>query len=186
MKKIGNQTTKKLLDILQLQATILLSIIFTILFTTFIAFPVKVNGSSMEPTLHDKDFGISNILFKNINGIERYDIVIVKADNEYWVKRVIGLPGDRVSCEDNQIYVNNEAINESYLNVEYVSNEIETHGVFTNDFNEIVLKDDEVFLMGDNRVHSLDSRLIGPFKLSSIKSKDIFIFWPLNHGGVVK
>ena len=186
MKKIGNQTTKKLLDILQFQATILLSIAFTILFTTFIAFPVQVNGSSMDPTLHDKDFGISNILFKNLDGIERYDIVIVKAVDEYWVKRVIGLPGDRISCKDNQIYINSEPIDEYYLDIEYVTNEIKAHGVFTNDFDEIVLNNDEVFLMGDNRVHSLDSRLIGPFKLSSIKSKDIFIFWPLNHGGVVK
>ena len=77
-------------------------------------------------------------------------------------------------------------IDEYYLDIEYVTNEIKAHGVFTNDFDEIVLNNDEVFLMGDNRVHSLDSRLIGPFKLSSIKSKDIFIFWPLNHGGVVK
>ena len=186
MKKIGNQTTEKLLDILQFQVTFLFSILFASLFITFVACPVQVNGSSMDPTLHDRDFGISNILFKNIEGIDRFDIVIVKVNNEYWVKRVIGLPNDTISCESNQVYVNGEPINEYYLDDEYILNEIKDHGVFNSDFNEIVINDDELFLMGDNRVHSLDSRHVGPFKLSAIKSKDILIFWPLSHGGVVK
>ena len=186
MRKIGNQTTEKLLNILQLQMTFLVSIVMTSLFIMFVAFPVQVSGSSMNPTLHDKDFGFSNILSKNLNGIDRYDVVIVKVEDEYWVKRVIGLPNDKVSCSNNQIYINDQAIEEFYLDNEYVLSEIEEHGVFTSDFKEITLKDDEVFLLGDNRVHSLDSRIVGPFKISAIKAKDMLIFWPLSHGKVVK
>lgn len=186
MRKIGNQTTEKLLDILKLQVSFLFSILFAVLFITFIAFPVQVSGSSMEPTLKDKDFGISNILSKNIEGIDRFDIVIVDAGDEYWVKRVIGLPGDRIYCKNNQVFVNGELIEENYLDEGYILNEIKNHGVFTADFDEVILEDDELFLMGDNRVHSLDSRHIGPFKISAIKAKDILVFWPFANGGIIK
>ena len=186
MRKIGNKTTENLISILKFQISLLISIGLAGLIITFVAFPVQVSGTSMSPTLHDKDFGISSIWTKNTEGIERFDIVIVRVEDEYWVKRVIGLPGETISCKDNQVYVNSEPIDETYLDEEYIQEEINEHGAFTHDFIEITLGDDEVFLMGDNRVHSLDSRIVGPFKISDIKAKDMVIFWPLSHGKVVE
>ncbi|MGN1343199.1 MAG: S26 family signal peptidase, partial [Traorella sp.] len=75
---------------------------------------------------------------------------------------------------------------ENYIDEDYINDEIDEHGYFTKDFSEVVLGKDEVFLLGDNRVHSLDSRIVGPFKLSQIKAKEVIIIWPLNHGRVVK
>ena len=186
MRKIGNKTTTKLLNILQMQVTFLVCLAVMLFVVNFIAYPIQIEGKSMDPTLHDQDFGFSSILSLKTQGVERFDVVIVKVDNEYWVKRVIALPKETISCKDNQIYINGEPIQEDFLDEEYVRQEIEEHGFFTKDFSEITLKDNEVFLMGDNRVHSLDSRIVGPFDISQLIAKDIFILWPFNHGKVVK
>lgn len=186
MRKIGNQTTQKLINILQIETVFLLCVILMGLIINFVLFPVQVNGNSMYPTLHDHDFGISNIWLKDHEELQRYDVVIVKVDHEYWVKRVIGLPGERIQCINEKIYINGQEIQENYIDEDYINDEIDEHGYFTKDFSEVVLGKDEVFLLGDNRVHSLDSRIVGPFKLSQIKAKEVIIIWPLNHGRVVK
>lgn len=186
MRKIGNKTTSKLLNILQMQTVFLVSLAVMLLIVNFIAYPIQIDGKSMNPTLHDKDFGFSSILSLKTQELERFDVVIVKVNDEYWVKRVMALPGEKISCQDNQVYINGEAIQEDFLDKEYVQQEIEEHGYFTKDFSEVVLKDNEVFLMGDNRVHSLDSRIVGPFDTNQLLAKDILILWPFNHGKVVK
>ncbi|WP_071442462.1 signal peptidase I [Traorella massiliensis] len=186
MRKIGNKTTTKLLNILQMQVTFLACLAVMLLIVNFVAYPIQIDGKSMDPTLHDKDFGFSSILSLKTQKLERFDVVIVKVDDEYWVKRVMALPGETISCKDNHIYINGELIEEDFLDQEYVQQEIEEHGFFTKDFNEVKLNDNEVFLMGDNRVHSLDSRIVGPFDTSQLIAKDIYILWPFNHGKVVK
>ena len=186
MRKIGNKTTETLLNILELQATFLVSLFIMVIVVNFIALPIQVEGESMQPTFHHEDLGLSSIWAKNNEELEYGDVVIVKMKDELWVKRVIGLPNDKVSCKDNQVFVNDVIIHEDYLDESYVNEEIATHGYFTQDFDEIKLKDDEVYLMGDNRIHSLDSRIVGPFKLSQIKAKNILIIWPINHGKVVE
>lgn len=186
MRKIGNKTTETLLNILELQVTFLVSLLIMVLVVHFIALPIQIDGDSMKPTLYNEDFGISSIWAKNHEQLEYGDVVIVKVNDELWVKRVIGLPNDTVSCKENQVYVNGGIIKEDYLDQSYVKQEIAEHGYFTQDFDEITLRDDEVYLMGDNRIHSLDSRIIGPFKLSQVMAKDVYIIWPMNHGKVVK
>lgn len=186
MRKIGNKTTEKLLNILELQVTFLVSLLVMAMIVHFVVLPIQIDGDSMKPTLYDKDFGLSSIWAKNNEDIERGDVVIVKVDDEYWVKRVIGLPNETISCKDNQIYVNGNAIDESYLDETYVNQIVDEHGYFTQDFNEVKLDNDEVYLMGDNRILSLDSRIVGPFKLTQIMAKNIYILWPFNHGKVVE
>ena len=186
MRKIGNRTIERLLDILQFQLTFLICTVIVGILINFVIFPVYVSGNSMYPTLHNQDFGVSSILTKNLEEIERFDVVIVKVDNEYWVKRVIGLPNETISCVDGQVFVNGNPLEESFVDEIYMNDEIKEHGYFNSDFSEIVLGNDEVFLMGDNRVHSMDSRIVGPFKLSSIKAKDMYILWPFENGKVVK
>lgn len=156
--------------------------------TTFVVKPVRVEGNSMYPTLLDQEVGAVNMLLVKLEGIERYDVVVVHNDNqdENWVKRVIGMPGDTIFCKNDVVYVNGEAIDEPYLNEEYVKETRNKNGYFTYDFDEVTLGDDEYFLMGDNRVVSLDSRAVGPFKGEQIIGKDAYILFPFNQMKIVR
>lgn len=186
MKKIGNQTTERLLNIIKMQLTFLGTIFVMFIIVQYLFYPIQVDGKSMDPTLHHGDFGFANVFALKHESLEHFDVVIVKMKDEYWVKRVLALPGDTISCKENVIYVNQQPIQENYLDHEYVAQEIKEHGFFTQDFDEIRVNEGEVFLMGDNRYHSLDSRVVGTFQISDLVAKDIYIFWPLNHGKVVK
>lgn len=178
--------TTKLLNILQLQLTFLGCLAVMFLLVNYVVCPIQIDGRSMDPTLHDQDFGFSSILSLKTKGLERYDVVIVKVDNEYWVKRVMAFPGETISCKDNVVYVDGQPLDEKFLDKEYVKQEIKEHGYFTKDFEEIKIMDNQVFLMGDNRAHSLDSRIVGAFNISDLKAKDVYVVWPFSHGKVVK
>ena len=124
---------------------------------------VRVSGPSMLPTLHDKDF----MLISKYDRIDRFDIVVLKervADNgpsKNIVKRVIGFGGDRVTVVDGQLFVNNIAYNEYYLD------DANTE-LFKNVNFDITVPDDYLFVMGDNRDVSKDSRTVGSFKKSAV------------------
>lgn len=139
--------------------------IITLFINTFVLGSFVVNGHSMDPTLKDGEMGIALKISRNYN---YGDIVIAKGqaeyNKEYWVKRVIAKPGDTVYCKNNIVYVNNKKIKEDYLQ----------KGTITEDFDVVKLKNDEYFLMGDNRQHSTDSRVFGPFKEENIKDKWLF------------
>ncbi len=153
------------------------------LLTNYVVRPVQVKGNSMYPTLEDGSLGVSNTLGFHTSEIKRFDIVIiyVPEKNEYLVKRVIALPGETVSYSNGQLYINGEAVEETFLSQEYV----ESYGSgWMPDINEVTMGDDEYYCLGDNRPHSTDSRYYGPFKKENIKSKGIFIAWPLNDFGV--
>ena len=152
------------------------------LLTNYVVRPVQVKGNSMYPTLEDGSLGVSNTLGYHTSEIKRFDIVIiyVPEKNEYLVKRVIALPGETVSYSNGQLYINGEAVEETFLSQEYV----ESYGSgWMPDINEVTMGDDEYYCLGDNRPHSTDSRYYGPFKKENIKSKGIFIAWPLNDFG---
>ena len=124
---------------------------------------VRVSGPSMLPTLHDKDF----MLISKYDRVDRFDIVVLKervADNgpsKNIVKRVIGFGGDRVTVVDGQLFVNNIAYNEYYLD------DANTE-LFKNVNFDITVPDDYLFVMGDNRDVSKDSRTVGSFKKSAV------------------
>ena len=152
------------------------SLIFVLILTNFVVKPIKVNGDSMYPTLKDQSLGFSNILTYELFGVNRYDIVIVYVEsmNEYLVKRVIGLPNETIEVKDDLVYINGELINQDFLDENYVSQ----FPIFTNGFEIVTIGEDEVFLMGDNRPYSSDSRVFGTFKLEDIIAKDAYIFYP--------
>ena len=162
----------------ELLQTVLMAIALTFFLLKFVMMPCVVEGSSMEPILKNKDFGYSFILTKNIS-INRFDIVVInvgdKENEKLIVKRVIGLPGETVSYVDNQLYINGELVNETFLNEE----------VKTNDFT-ITLSADEYCCLGDNRSVSRDSRYYGAFKNDEIVSSHLFILYPLTEFGVKK
>ena len=100
------------------------------------------------------------------SGIDRFDIVVVKTDNNRIIKRVIGLPGESVMYEDGKLYINGKYVEDSYSLSE------------TKDFENIVLKEDEYFVLGDNREVSKDSRMIGPVKKEQILGKTRLVIFP--------
>lgn len=169
---------KELIDLIKIFVICMISVY---LLTTFIAKPIRVDGSSMYPTLESEEVGITNVFAAKYMGISRFDVVIIHNDeaDEYWVKRVIGLPNDTVEVKDEILYINGEAVEQPFLDTDYVK-DIQKDTVFTNDFGPVVLAEDEYWMMGDNRYRSEDSRVHGPFKESEIVGKDVFILYPFN------
>ncbi len=150
----------------------ILIVVFVVLIRTYIVTPVTVSGSSMETTLYTGDI----MLLKkyNQNNLKRNDIVVIKRENDYLIKRLIGLPGEKVKCVGGIIYVNNKE-----LESDFGTNE-------TDNFSEVELQSDEYFVIGDNRKDSYDSRYFGPVKSSQILGNTNVIIFPFKHIGIVK
>lgn len=181
------QDDKFLLALKELIKTLVIAIVSVIILTQFFLLPVKVEGSSMYPTLEDHDIGFANIISRNMGGIDRFDVVVVKfeAENKNIVKRVIGLPGDTISIKDDVLYVNGQAIEESFLDTEYVKDYKDDNNRFTSDIEEISVPEGHYYVLGDNRPNSKDSRQYGTFKASEIKSKSVYVIFPFNNLGRV-
>ena len=186
-------------DILGFIKVFVVSAIVILLFVKFVAHPVRVDGRSMYPTLKDGEFGFTNVGGVLLNGVERGDIVVVTMEEEgqktHWVKRVIGLPGDTVSCVNDVVYINGKVLDETkYIAPDYRQSLVDKFGYFnkvpnadnTNveDFEEVKLGDDEYYVMGDNRPYSKDSRYVGPVKKSQIFAKKMLVLLPISDIGV--
>lgn len=142
-------------------------IVVVVLIRVFIITPVTVDGPSMNETLHQGDVLLLNKL--NKGNIKRDDIIVFKNGKDELIKRVLALPGEKIKCVSGIIYVNNE---------EYKDNH--AFGK-TNDFMEYSLKDDEYFVVGDNRENSYDSRYFGPIKKDVIKGIVSIRLFPFNN-----
>lgn len=133
-----------------------------------------VEGQSMNPTLNSGEMFVA--LKTKWTGLERGDVVAVNSktltyvDSDNIVKRIIGVPGDAISITDGKVSINGELLEEDYI----IDKDDERIMVDTMEFQ---LGDDEYFVMGDNRNHSADSRIIGPIKSEYITSKYVFSFW---------
>lgn len=186
-------------DILGFIKVFVVSAIVILLFVNFVAHPVRVDGRSMYPTLKDGEFGFTNVGGVLLNGVERGDIGVVTMEEEgqktHWVKRVIGLPGDTVSCVNDVVYINGKVLDETkYIAPDYRQSLVDKFGYFnkvpnadnTNveDFEEVKLGDDEYYVMGDNRPYSKDSRYVGPVKKSQIFAKKMLVLLPISDIGV--
>ena len=159
-----------------LKENIVFLIVLTAIIITRLFFfsPIRVNGTSMYPTLQDKEFMILNKISLK-QGINRFDIVVVQDNNnKYIIKRVIGLPGESVMYKDNKLYINGKVVEDNYSKTT------------TNDFDNVVLGENEYFVMGDNRTVSKDSRIIGPVNIKNIKGKTNLIIFPFNKMGTVE
>ena len=153
-------------------------VVVVVLFRTFIATPVRVDGDSMIDTLHNNDILILNKMDKTY---ERFNIVVVDINGTKLVKRIIGLPGENIEYKNNELYINNKKMEDKAT-------------IRTNDFSLKELYEleeipqDSYFVMGDNRGNSLDSRdyRVGLIKKDDIVGITIFRLFPFNKIGVVK
>jgi len=155
---------------------VILAIIFSLSVRIFIFEPYIVPTPSMEPTLMVGDRVIVNKLAYKINSIKRGDIVVFHSPlKKDLVKRVIAIEGDSITLtEEGDIYINGEKIVELYLpeksNISYKN-------------QTLVVGEDEVFVMGDNRNNSLDSRYFGPIPEDKVFGNVLFIYWPPSQWG---
>lgn len=173
-----------LYSILDYLRMILVAFIILMLVFTFVLRKNTVVGSSMYPTLEDGEHVIVNVAASYLTDIERFDVVVVHSpDNkDLWVKRVIGLPGETISYQDGILYVDNKEIEEPFLDKNYAEQVVKQQQLktFTQDMAPVTLKDNEYFLMGDNRNNSMDSRSVGPFTRDKIIAKGMLIYSPID------
>lgn len=163
---------------------ILAVLLGTYLLITFVGQRTSVSGSSMEPTLSNNDQLILDKISYRFSEPKRFDIIVFPfqyKENTYYVKRVIGLPGETVQIDlEGNIYINGEILEE-----DYGKEKINFPGLAVE---PITLGDDEYFVMGDNWNNSSDSRdpSVGNIRRSNIIGKAWVRIWPLNKFGVLK
>ncbi|WP_033543923.1 signal peptidase I [Planococcus sp. CAU13] len=155
----------------------------------FLFTPIVVDGESMMPTLEHGDRMIVNKIGYNIGQPDRFDIIVFHAPEEKdYIKRIIGLPGDHIAYENDQLYVNGERVDEPYLD-EYKE---QVAGTLTEDFtleekiNASTVPEGTLFVMGDNRRASKDSRIIGVVPMEEVVGSTSLVFWPFTEAGIVK
>lgn len=153
-----------------------------------------VSGESMETTLHNGESLLVNKLSYRFHDPERYDIIVFypkgRDVEEYYVKRIYGLPGETIYLKNNSIFINGEKIEDPYANGAIDESEIE----LGTEEKPYTLKEDEYYVLGDNRTVSLDSRFLptgehaeeapGPVKRENIAGKVFVRIWPLNKFGM--
>ncbi|MEJ9210442.1 signal peptidase I [Bacillus smithii] len=167
--------------------SILFALIISFIIHTFLFSPYIVKGESMSPTLEEGN----KLIVNKMKNIKRFDIVVFHApdSDEVYVKRVIGLPGDTVEMKDDVLYINGAAYKEPYLNK--LKKQYSYLNRFTGDFTlkEITGKekvpDGKVFVLGDNRLRSNDSRRFGFIDEKDIIGSAVFRAWPLQKIGVM-
>ena len=167
--------------------TIVTAIVAAFLIRTFLFEPIRVDGNSMSDTLHDKELVFVTKPEYYIGSPSRLDVIICKypgRHNQYFVKRLIALPGDTVEIRydaaagTNTLYVNGEVVDEPFLTPERNNS--------NNVYPLTTLDENEYFVMGDNRDDSNDSRSIGPISRDQIVGHVQFVFFPFNNIRSVK
>jgi len=155
------------------------ALLFSFFIILFVYQPVKVEGGSMEPGLEDQERIFINKLVYRFESIERGDIVVFhypRDTSKSFIKRVIGLPGDRIRIAYGHVYVNDELVSEPYVPSDYLD---------ARSYPEIVVPGNAYFVLGDHRSMSNDSREFGPVMRSYIYGKAVFGYWPMEKLGIL-
>lgn len=152
--------------------------VIIVMFLYFVFFPVKVEGFSMFNTLSDGDRVFVSRVMTEMKLYQRGDIVVFKHEaagkNRMMVKRVIAVDGERVRIENGNVYINDELIHEDYVMGQ-------TYGDI-----DVVVGKDKIFVMGDNREGSVDSRELGAIDESEIRGRVMMKVYPFNKVAVYR
>jgi signal peptidase I len=156
---------------------LLVSLAISAFIIIFLYQPVKVEGTSMMPGLEDQERIFVNKFVYRWEPIQRGDIVVFRYPRDTtksYIKRVIGIAGDRIRIESGQVYVNGEPVEEEYVPNDYVD---------TRSYEEIVVPMNSFFVLGDHRSMSNDSRDFGTVNERYIYGKAVFGYWPMEKLG---
>ena len=146
-----------------------------ILLRIYVLTTAEVVGTSMEPSLLEGNVMLVDQLSIRLDKIERFDVVVFEYPNPpYLVKRIIGLPGETIKYVDNELYINGEKIEENFKYIGEVK-----------DF-EMIVPEDNYFVIGDNRIDSIDSREFGMISKNKIIGKPFMVIWPIKKGKIIK
>lgn len=159
---------------------LIISLAISAFIIIFLYQPVKVEGTSMMPSLEDQERIFVNKFVYRLEPIERGDIVVFRYPRDpskSYIKRVIGMAGDHIRIESGQVYVNDEALNEDYVPPAYTD---------VRSYQDTVVPPDCYFVLGDHRSMSNDSRDFGPVNQSYIYGKAVFGYWPMDKLGRVR
>lgn len=174
-----------LYDLFDIGKTVIIVLIIFFITRFFLVQPFVVEGHSMDPNFYDQEYLLVNKLSYRISEPTRGNVVVFKAPNDPqydYIKRIIGLPGETVQIKDDHIYINGELLPEQYLGAD-------TETLIKNSKNaslEVKLKDNEYFVLGDNREHSSDSREWGVLPKDMIIGKAWFSVYPWNIIGLIQ
>lgn len=157
--------------VLEWVAAIALAVIIAAGIRTFLFVPYEVHGASMEPTLQGDELLIVNKLIYRVDQPDYGDIVVFHTDEQRdFIKRVIGLPGDQIAIKDGKVYRNGKPLEEPYI-YEPMNFNME---------EEVTVPEGHIYVLGDNRNNSKDSRRIGPVNIDAVVGRADLIIWPLD------
>ncbi len=137
---------------------------------------IRVDGYSMEPSLHNGEFIIVNRLAYRFGSPQRGDVIVFlypRDPTQEYIKRVIGLPGDRVRIAAGEVYVNDELLNEPYI------------AAAPRYQSQWIVPENSLFVLGDNRNNSSDSHNWGPVPMEDVIGRAVVVYWPPKSWGVV-
>lgn len=159
-------------EILEWALTIIIPVVAALLIHQYLFTFARVDGTSMLDTLHENNImGVSRLHYR-LNEPQRGEIITCnypEDGNKLFVKRIIGLPGETIEIREGTVYIDGEPIAETYLT-----------RVDDQSMDPITLAEDEIFVMGDNRPVSRDSRAVGPLTLDEIYGRVLFVAFPFN------
>ena len=192
--RVGENMEKKKSEIWEWIKALLIAVGLAFVIRYFFLAPIVVDGESMMPTLNDKDRMIVNKIGYVVGEPERFDIIVFHAPEEKdYIKRIIGLPGDTIEYKNDILYVNGEPVDGPYLDEfkgEYKEQNLD--GTLTESFTladklgQETVPEGHLFVMGDNRRESKDSRHIGFVSMDDVIGKTSIIYWPIKDIKIVK
>jgi signal peptidase I len=159
--------------------TVLPAILIALLINVFVGQATRVEGQSMEPNLHTNQRLVVEKVSYRFHGPQRFDVVVIRVPSqgdELLIKRVIGLPGETVEIRDGHVYINGELLDEPFT----------TEQTRPGRYTRITVPPLHVFVLGDNRNHSNDSRSFGPVPIENIVGRAWISYWPPEDLGVVQ
>ncbi len=166
--------------------TIIIALFIAFIVRVFIFVPIVVDGPSMLPTLHSGDQMIVNKLSQSLTNPDRFDVIVFHATlKRDYIKRIIGLPGETVRYENDQLFINEEPIKEPFI--EEAKKNYTQNNSYTSDFtmDDILggyetIPEGYYLVLGDNRRDSTDSRHLGFISEDQMVGKASVLYWPLN------
>lgn len=177
---------KKIIDFVMdiLETVVFIGSLFIVVYL-FILTPNQVKGASMEPSFQSGDYILTSRVTYKMRSPHRGDVVVFKSpknpDIEY-IKRIIGLPGDKIMIENGNVFVNDKLIQENYISARTNI----WDGGYVKDGATLSIPEDEIFVMGDNRPRSSDSREFGPVSVGNVIGDVFFRYFPSDKVGSIK